>query len=183
MRTLKPPMSAQVVRILGVDPGTIHCGYGIVEVTGSVAFHRPHYIECGVIELDGRRALPARLRALASDLREVIGEFNPDEVALEAAFHGVNAQSALRLGHARGVIMLLAAEADLPLAEYAPTTVKRAVAGHGRAQKDEVQRLVSTLCRLQTPPRTDAADALAIAICHAQHRHLQRLSPEKQIGF
>jgi crossover junction endodeoxyribonuclease RuvC len=162
------------VRILGVDPGTIACGYGIIEVRGPVAWNRPRYIECGVIELDRRAGLPERLRALGADLRDILGEHSPDEVALEAVFHGKNAQSALRLGHARGVIMMLAAEAELPLFEYPPATVKLAVAGHGRAQKDEVQRLVTILCRLSAPPRTDAADALAIAICHAQHRNLAR---------
>lgn len=164
--------TARAIRILGIDPGTLHCGYGVVEVFGSVTFNRPRYLECGVIELDGRRELPARLRALAADLREVIAEFQPQEVSLEAVFHGVNAQSALRLGHARGVIMLLAAEAELPLFEYAPAKVKKAVAGNGRAQKSEIQRLVSILCNLKKPPGPDAADALAIAICHAQHRPL-----------
>jgi crossover junction endodeoxyribonuclease RuvC len=162
------------VRILGVDPGTIACGYGIVEVMGRVTFNRPRYIECGVIELNRRRALPERLSALAADMRDILTELRPDEVALEAAFHGKNAQSALRLGYARGVIMMLASEASLPLYEYAPAKVKRAVAGNGRAQKSEVQRLVSILCSLQKTPRTDAADALAIAICHAQYRSVLR---------
>lgn len=167
-------MKGPPVRILGIDPGTIACGYGIVEVPEKVAFGRPHYIECGVIELDARRSLPQRLRMLAGDLRDILGEFCPHEVALEMAFYGVNAQSALRLGHARGVIMMLSAEAELPLYEYPPATVKRAVAGNGRAQKVEVQRLVSVLCSLKTPPSADAADALAIAICHAQHRSVPK---------
>ena len=171
-RTVK---ASRPVRILGIDPGTLHCGYGVVEVAGSVAFSRPRYLECGVIELNGRHELAARLRLLAADLRDVIAEFQPHEVSLEAAFHGVNAQSALRLGHARGVIMLLAAEAELPLFEYAPAKVKKAVAGNGRAGKDEIQRLVTVLCSLKKSPGPDAADALAIAICHAQHRLLPRL--------
>lgn len=175
-------VSAPSIRILGVDPGTLACGYGVVEVVGSVAWNRPRYIECGVIELNGRRGLPERLRALASDLRDVLSELQPHEVALEGAFHGVNAQSALRLGHARGVIMMLAAEAELPLFEYPPATVKRTVAGHGRAQKDEVQRLVTVLCKLHSPPRPDAADALAIAICHAQHRNMLRRVPASQLS-
>lgn len=161
---------ARPVRILGIDPGSIHCGYGVVEVSGPVTFSRPRYIECGVIELNARRGLPERLASLAGDLREILDEMAPQEVALEAAFHGKNAQSALRLGHARGVIMMLVAEAKIPLFEYAPAKVKRAVAGNGRAQKDEVQRIVSVLCSLKETPRTDAADALAIAICHAQYR-------------
>ena len=173
--------SKKMVRILGIDPGTIACGYGVVEVSGPVAFSRPRYIECGVIELNARRGLPERLYALASDLREILDEMRPHEVALEAAFHGKNAQSALRLGHARGVIMMLAAEAALPLFEYAPAKVKRSVAGNGRAQKDEVQRIVTALCSLSQTPRTDAADALAIAICHAQHRLIRHLEPQLRV--
>lgn len=159
-----------MIRILGIDPGTLRCGYGVVEVSEVRAIAKPRYVECGVIELSGKLSLSERLRLLATDLREVLTELRPDEVSLEAAFHGVNAQSALRLGHARGVIMLLVAEAGLPLGEYPPATVKRSVAGHGRAGKEEVQRVVTWLCALQRAPRPDAADALAIALCHAFHR-------------
>ncbi len=156
-------------RILGIDPGTIHCGYGVLEAQRG-AFMRPRYIECGVLELNPAKSLSERLVALARDLREVLDELSPDEVALESLYHGVNAQSALRLGHARGVIMLLIAEAKLPLYEYPPATVKRTVAGNGRAQKVEVQRLVSYRCGLRQPPPLDASDALAVALCHAQKR-------------
>lgn len=162
-------------RILGIDPGTIHCGYGVLEAQRG-AFMRPRYIECGVIELNPRQPLSERLVALAHDLREVLVEFLPDEVALEALYHGVNAQSALRLGHARGVIMLVIAEARLPLHEYPPATVKRTVAGNGRAQKEEVQRLVSYRCGLRQPPPLDASDALALALCHAQQRSVLHVS-------
>lgn len=173
----KAPIGSKLgstIRILGIDPGTIACGYGVVEVPRERGAVKPRYIECGVIELDRHAALPLRLQVLASELREVIGELRPDELSLEAAFHGVNARSALLLGHARGVIMLLGAEAGLPLGEYPPATVKRSVAGHGRAQKAEVQRVISWLLGLRTPPRTDAADALAIALCHAYHRGAPR---------
>lgn len=159
---------AGVTRILGVDPGTLRCGYGVIETGGRST--KPRYLECGVFELDGQKPLADRLALLARDLREVLGEFQPDELALESAFHGVNAQSALRLGHARGVIMLLGAEAGLPLGEYAPASVKRSVCGHGRAAKEEVQRVVSWVFGLRRVPQADAADALAIALCHAYHR-------------
>lgn len=165
-----PGRTAAPLRILGIDPGTIHCGYGVIEVNGRGAFLRPRYIECGVLELNPRHSLSHRLVALAADLREVIREFTPHEVSLETLYHGVNAQSALRLGHARGVIMLVVAEAGLPLAEYPPATVKRTVAGNGRAQKAEVQRLVSYRCGLKQPPPLDASDALALALCHAHTR-------------
>lgn len=165
------PAAPATVRILGIDPGTIHCGYGVIELArDSGAFSRPRYVECGVIELNPRGDLASRLRALAADMRDVIAEFGPHEVSLESVYHGVNAQSALRLGHARGVIMLIAAEADLPVFEYPPATVKRAVAGNGRAQKSEVSRIVSYLCALKTAPPLDASDALALALCHAQKR-------------
>lgn len=157
-------------RILGIDPGTIHCGYGVIEVNGRGAFLKPRYVECGVIELNPRHALADRLVALAADLREILADLQPHEVSLESLYHGVNAQSALRLGHARGVIMLVVSEAGLPLAEYPPATVKRTVAGNGRAQKTEVQRLVSYRCGLKQPPPLDASDALALALCHAQTR-------------
>lgn len=99
----------------------------------------------------------------------MLRDLSPHEVALEAIFHGINAQSALRLGHARGVIMLLTEEAGLCLHEYPPATVKRSVAGHGRASKEEVQRMVCWTCGLRRPPLPDAADALAVALCHAYH--------------
>ena len=120
--------------------------------------------------LDGKLPLASRLCTLAHDLREVIGELKPDELSLESAFHGINARSALVLGHARGVIMLVGAEANLPIGEYSPAMVKRAVAGHGQATKQDVQKMVSWLCGLATPPPSDAADAVAIALCHAFHR-------------
>lgn len=154
-------------RILGIDPGSRFCGYGVIDA-GAAGVTRPRYVECGVLAL-GDGELPGRLAQLAADLREVIRELKPEAVALEAIFHGINAQSALRLGHARGVVMLVAAEAELRLAEYPPATVKRAVAGHGRAAKEEVQKMVRFLCGLRAAPQADAADALAVAICHAYH--------------
>ena len=180
----KPQSNARTVssvRILGIDPGTLHCGYAVIE-TGGATVVRPRYVECGVIEMSAQLSLPQRLLVLARDLREVIGELEPDEVSLEAAFHGKNAQSALRLGHARGAIMLVAAEAKLPLAEYPPATVKRTVAGHGRADKTEIQRIVTYLCSLKKVPSPDAADALAIAICHAYHSAAPALLRRAQDG-
>ncbi len=125
-----------------------------------------------MIQLRATDPLPARLKQLAADLREVIRELRPQEMALESIFHGKNAQSALRLGYARGVVMLLCAEADLTLAEYPPATVKRAVAGNGRATKEEVQRMVRWLCGLKSTPGADAADALAVALCHGHHLNI-----------
>jgi crossover junction endodeoxyribonuclease RuvC len=108
-----------------------------------------------------------RLRVIGETLGEIIEELRPDEVALEMAFHGRNAASALKLGQARGAIMLLVAQRGLPLAEYAPARVKQVVVGHGRATKEDVQQRVRLLLRMKREPATDAADALAIALCHA----------------
>ncbi|HMU40323.1 MAG TPA: crossover junction endodeoxyribonuclease RuvC [Pseudomonadota bacterium] len=159
-----------MLRILGVDPGTLRCGYAVIEQQVSDRLAKPQYIECGVIELPSQESIETRLRLLAADLREVIEEFHPSELSIESAFSGVNVRSALLLGQARGVILLVGAEAGLGCAEYPPATIKKTVCGHGRATKQEVQKVVSWLCKLASPPPADAADAVAIALCHAFHR-------------
>ncbi len=151
------------MRILGIDPGSRYCGYGVIERIGA---GRVSYIECGVIEPQ-RAALHLRLAEIASGVREVLDELKPDAVAVEGVFHGVNARSALNLGQSRGVVLALAGERQLPLFEYAPATVKRTVAGNGQATKPQVSAMVRTLCHLKSTPRLDASDALAVAICHA----------------
>lgn len=155
------------MRILGIDPGTRIVGYGLVdcERRGGAGFV---YVECGVIRLAETDPMPQRLFTLAGNLAEIIDEYAPGVVALESAFYGVNASSALKLGQARGAIMLVAAQHGLPVAEYAPALVKRAVVGHGRATKQEVQTRIKLLCRLTREPLSDAADALALALCYAQ---------------
>jgi crossover junction endodeoxyribonuclease RuvC len=121
-----------------------------------------------VIRLAETDPMPRRLFTLAQSLAEIIAEYQPGVLALESAFHGVNASSALKLGQARGAVMLVSAQHDLPVAEYAPALVKRAVVGHGRATKADVQTRIKLLCRLAREPSSDAADALALALCHAQ---------------
>ena len=170
-------MMGPMPRILGVDPGTLRCGYAVVETTAGRAT-KPRYIECGVVELPAQESIAERLRLLASDLRDVIAELHPDELALESAFAGVNIRSALLLGQARGAILLVAAEAGLRCSEYPPATVKKTVCGNGRAQKSEVQRIVSWLCNLSSPPAPDAADAVAIALCHAFHAPQRALTAQ-----
>ena len=169
-----------MLRILGIDPGTLRCGYAVVETDAGQTITQPRYIECGVIELPQGAAIAERLRLLASDLRDVIAELRPNELALESAFAGVNVRSALLLGQARGAIMLVGAEAGLSCHEYPPAAVKKTVCGNGRAQKAEVQRVVSWLCKLATPPPTDAADAVAIALCHAFHQPKRALTAQAQ---
>jgi crossover junction endodeoxyribonuclease RuvC len=154
------------LRILGVDPGTRTLGYGLVERVAGRSGLTFVYVECGLVRLPERAPMLERLGVLGHTLGEIIGELEPDEVALELAFHGRNAASALKLGQARGAIMLLVAQHGLPLAEYAPAQIKQVVVGHGRATKEDVQQRVRLLLRMQREPASDAADALAIALCH-----------------
>jgi crossover junction endodeoxyribonuclease RuvC len=160
-----------VHRILGIDPGSRYCGYGVVERVGA---GRVRYVECGVLEPERTAPLARRLAEIGAGLREVIGELKPTVVAVEGVFHGVNARSALQLGHARGVALLAAGEAELSVYEYPPATVKRAVAGSGIATKLQVQSMVRALCGLKRAPRADASDALAVAICHAFHTRVRQ---------
>jgi crossover junction endodeoxyribonuclease RuvC len=152
------------VRILGIDPGSRYCGYGAVEIIGPRAVR---YLECGVIEPPRTAPLSTRLAEIADELSVVFAELRPHAVAVEGVFHGVNARSALQLGQARGAALTAAGRAGLSVFEYAPATVKRAVAGNGAATKTQVAAMVRTLCKLSRAPRLDASDALAIAICHA----------------
>jgi crossover junction endodeoxyribonuclease RuvC len=153
-----------VTRILGIDPGTRIVGYGVLDHRVG---DRPVYVECGVIRLTAADPMPVRLADLARAIAEIIAEFAPKVLSLEAAFHGINASSALKLGQARGAVMAVAAERGLEVAEYAPAYIKRAVVGHGRASKTDVMARVQLLFGLARPPTADAVDALAIALCHA----------------
>jgi crossover junction endodeoxyribonuclease RuvC len=151
------------MRVLGIDPGTLVCGWGVVEATRPKATHLGH----GAVRLDG--ALADRLAALHRELSAVVRETRPDAVAVEGVFTHKNARSALILGHARGVALLCAAEASLPVHEYPPATVKKTVAGSGRAEKKQIQTMVGALLGITAPKVEDAADALAIALCHVHH--------------
>jgi crossover junction endodeoxyribonuclease RuvC len=151
------------VRIFGIDPGSQRTGYGCVESDG----RRHHLIACGAITAPAGDAFPQRLARIHHELTALIASCRPDCVAVENLFHGVNARSALKLGHARGVAILAAVEAGCDIVEYTPAEVKRAVVGYGRADKRQVQGMVKLLLGLDAPPAPhDAADALAIAICH-----------------
>ena len=156
----------QTTRILGLDPGSRRLGYAVVDTRPRGQFV---YRECGTITAPERQPIEARLLELATELRAVIRELRPVVAAVEDVFHQRNARSALVLGQARGAALLCCAEAGLPVTSYPPATVKKTVCGHGRAPKEQVQRMVTALARLQRPPAEDAADALAIAICHSLH--------------
>jgi crossover junction endodeoxyribonuclease RuvC len=153
--------------VLGIDPGTLRLGYGVVECGGASAGEL-RYVECGVITASPRDPRPARLAEIGRGLRELVAELRPDVVAMEDAFFGKNVQSTLALGEARGVAIFVAAEHGLAVSGYAPATVKQTVVGHGRATKDQVGYLVRALLSLRRVPEPDAADALAVAICHAR---------------
>ena len=153
------------MRILGVDPGTRVCGYGVIEVSGPDA----RALDYGVVRSDDA-SLARRLHVIHGGLCTVIGRFRPDVAALEGAFFGKNARSALKIGEGRGVALLAAAAGGIEVVEYAPAEVKKAVVGSGRADKSQVQQMVRILLNLpEVPEPADAADALAIALCHA-HR-------------
>ncbi len=158
-------MGARAQRILGIDPGTLCVGYGVIE-THDVRGGAFRYVECGVLRPPRTLEVPERIAEIASGLAEIITDLDPQAVALEKAYHGKNAASALKLGQARGAIMLLAAQHGLPTFEYAPSTIKQQVVGHGRATKAQVQARVQMLFALRRTPSSDAADALAIALCH-----------------
>lgn len=153
--------------VLGVDPGTAMTGYGLVERTGS----RLRAVDYGCFETLPDRALPERLLAIHGAIDELITTHRPALVAVERLFFNKNVQTAFAVGQARGVVLLAAAAHGLPVYEYGPHEVKMAVTGYGRAQKDQVQRMVQTVLGLASLPRPDdAADALAVAICLA-HAH------------
>lgn len=156
---------APAQRILGIDPGTLRLGYGVVEMFGPTDIR---YVECGIITAPARMPRAARLVEIARGLRELVSELKPHAVAMEEAFFGKNVQSALALGEARGVALLVVGEAALTVVGYPPATVKKNVVGHGRATKDQIAYLVRATLGLRRVPASDAADALAIALCHAR---------------
>ena len=151
------------MRIFGIDPGSDRTGYGCVETDGS----RHRIVVCGAISTPALAAFPEKLLKIHEQLAALIAECRPDCVAIENLFHATNVRSALKLGHARGVAMLAAVEAGVPVVEYTPAEVKRAVVGYGRAEKHQVQQMVKLILGLSAIPSPhDAADALAVAICH-----------------
>jgi crossover junction endodeoxyribonuclease RuvC len=155
------------VRIFGIDPGSTRTGYGCVETDG----RRHHLIACGAISLPAGDSFPHRLARIHRELGTLLAAHQPDCVAVESVFHAVNARSALKLGHARGVAILAAVEAGCAVVEYTPAEIKRAVVGYGRAEKHQVQQMIKLLLGLSKAPAPhDAADALAVAICHLHSR-------------
>ena len=160
------------MRVLGIDCGTEYTGYGIVDLLADEGAGRRENdrlvcVVCGAIKVSPRDPMPTRLSRIARALEELIVVHRPDRVAIEDVFYALNVKSALKLGQVRGVAMLTAASAGLEVAEYSPLSIKSAVVGYGKAEKHQVQQMVAQLLRLdEIPQPADAADALAIAICH-----------------
>ena len=152
------------MRIFGIDPGSERTGYGCIDSDGS----RCELVACGAITVPSGCPFPDRLARIFDALAAMLATHRPACVAVEEVFHGRNAHSALKLGQVRGVVLLAAARAGLPVAEYAAASVKQAVVGYGRAEKRQVQRMVGLLLGMDEPPSPhDASDALAVAVCHA----------------
>ena len=151
------------MKIFGIDPGSERTGYGCVETDG----RRHRLVVCGALAAPASASFPERLHVIHAGLEALLADCRPDCVAIENIFHARNVRSALRLGHARGVALLAASSAGLPIVEYTPAEIKRAVVGFGRAEKQQVGQMVKLLLGLDAAPTPhDASDAIAVAICH-----------------
>jgi len=158
-------------RIIGIDPGSVVTGWGVIEARGTALTHVGH----GTIGSADARAQGDRLSCIYLGIQEAIKSYRPDGLSLERVFFARNAQSALKLGQARGVALLAAAHAGIPVHEYAASEIKLAVVGYGQATKDQVQKMVASLLRLSGVMACDASDALAAAICHLHRQRFQSL--------
>ena len=157
------------MRVLGIDPGTMVTGFGIIDdIRGKLSS-----VSYGTIEGRRKDSFPDRLKMMFDGLNKAIKDYKPEQIALESAFYGKNVKAAIKIGEARGIAILCAAAADIPMSEYAPTVVKRAVVGLGNAQKVQVSEMVKVILALsEVPQKLDATDALAIAICHCHRMKL-----------
>jgi len=165
------------MRILGIDPGSLLTGYGVIDVNAN----HNRYVTCGTLSLKTLK-MPARLQLIYETISEIITEFQPDQFAIERVFVNKNIDSALKLGHARGVAMCAASMQGLEVGEYAPREIKLATTGSGAADKAQVQHMVKVLLSLKQTPDEDAADALATAICHAHHSSGTAAKLRQQMG-
>jgi crossover junction endodeoxyribonuclease RuvC len=150
------------MKILGIDPGSIKCGYGLIGMTGK----DPLYITSGTIAPPSAKPLHERLKHIFECLQEVISEYQPRDIVVEKIFFAKGAKAALSLGHARGIVLVAAASANVDLHEYSALEVKKAVVGYGRAEKQQVMEMVKLILHIREPLFPDSADALALALCH-----------------
>jgi crossover junction endodeoxyribonuclease RuvC len=160
------------MRVLGIDPGSRRTGWGVVRLEGTRLIH----VGAGTISVSEKLPLAKRLHVIHRELQKVIAEHQPEAVAVEEIFFAKYANAALKLGHARGVVLLVAAQSEIAVHEYPPAIVKRTIVGRGAADKVQVGRLVTVLLGLATPPEEDAADALAVAITHIQASRSKAIS-------
>ena len=158
------------LRILGIDPGLRNMGWGLIMQEGS----KLSFLACGTIKSDEKQSLSERLKQLHNGLSEIVTSFAPDEAAVEETFVNKDARATLKLGHARGIALLVPALAGLSVAEYAPNLIKKTIVGAGHADKDQIHMMVKVLLPKSNAKTPDAADALAIALTHAQHRGLNQ---------
>ncbi|MBI4654754.1 MAG: crossover junction endodeoxyribonuclease RuvC [Nitrospirae bacterium] len=156
------------MRVLGIDPGTICCGYGIVAIhsEGRSGSKAPIHIASGKIKLNKNDTLPERLKALYDSLEAVIAEYKPSRMCLEKIFYHKSIRSAFTLGAARGIVMLLSAENAIPIFEHNSTELKQAITGYGRAEKHQVESMIKRILNINSKLSPDAADALALCVCH-----------------
>ena len=155
-----------VITIVGIDPGSRNCGYGVIRCAGPDASLT--YVACGVLAAPATHVMESRLGEIARDLRELLNEYSPDAIAMEDVFSHVNPRSALALAQARGMALAIAGLAGLPVFSYAPALVKKTVVGSGRAEKEQVARMVATMLGLTKAMPLDASDALGVAITHGR---------------
>ncbi|WP_299982637.1 crossover junction endodeoxyribonuclease RuvC [uncultured Pseudoteredinibacter sp.] len=168
---------SRALRVLGIDPGSLKTGFGVIDVHGS----RNAYVSSGVIRLPADRPLPERLKIIFDSMLEVIDEYRPAEIAVEQVFMSKSAGSALKLGQARGAAIVAGTFRDIPIAEYEAKKVKQSVVGSGAADKQQMQHMTKTLLKLSDVPQEDAADALAVALCHINsRRHFSQLGDARQ---
>ena len=165
------------MRVLGIDPGTISMGYGVIESREDEIT----LVDCGALSCSGRSPIGERLSYLYGRLMDIITRYQPDTVAVEQPFMAKNAKSALAIGRAQAIALLAAANHGIPTFEYTPTQVKQAVANYGASSKEQIQEMVKLQLGLsQVPQPSDAADALAVAICHLREIHLNNLLSQQQ---
>ena len=166
-----------MMRILGVDPGSRTTGYGIIDCDGS----RSRYVASGCLQVSGD-SLADKLGLIFKELGQLLAEYQPQQFAIETVFMHRNAGSALKLGQARGAAICAAVTCELPVAEYAPREIKQSVVGKGSADKQQVQHMVRVLLNLNDTPQADAADALAVALCHSfQHNAVSRVPAVRRL--
>jgi crossover junction endodeoxyribonuclease RuvC len=156
----------QMIRILGIDPGLRHTGWGVIDIEGN----RLSFVACGSVATEDKAPLAIRLLAIHDGLASIIERYSPAEAAVEATFVNKDATATLKLGQARGIAMLVPARGGIEVAEYAPNLVKKTIVGAGHSDKAQIRMMIGVLLPKADPKSDDAADALAIAVCHAHHR-------------